>query len=171
MNGCKRACLPISIQPSCRDELLAGEVIKAWRELSSRRKPQPSWNAGQHESRDTKSQNFSVGRISRAKTFRMECVNRVRDIYAPKVRKSLSQHTTFRTFWKLSRLSGNFSHCLEVFQTVQNFSDCPETFHTVQNFPNCPEIFHTVPKLSSLSGNFLDRLETFQTILKLSRLS
>ena len=108
MNGCKRACLPISIQPSCRDDLLAGEVIKAWRELSSRRKPQPSWNAGQHESRDTKSQNFSVGRISRAKTFRMECVNRVRDIYAPKVRKSTLSRKypysmeTLQTVWKVS---------------------------------------------------------------------
>ena len=37
--------------------------------------------------RDTKSQNFPVGRISRAKTFRTERVNRFRDKNAPKVRK------------------------------------------------------------------------------------
>ena len=42
--------------------------------------------------RDTKSQNFPVGRISRAKTFRTECVNRFCDTYAAKVRKSLSRH-------------------------------------------------------------------------------
>ena len=135
-------------------------------------------------SRDKKSQNFPVGRISRAKTFRTECVNRFCDIYAPKVRKSLLQHTTFRTVWKLSSPSGNFPHCLDIFQTVQNFPDCPETFHTVQNFPNCPETFHTVRKLSTLSGFFQpvwklsrpsrncpDCPETFQTVLKLSRLS
>ena len=44
------------------------------------------------KSRDTKSQNFPVGRISRAKTFRTECVNCFCDIYVPKVRKSLSRH-------------------------------------------------------------------------------
>ena len=42
--------------------------------------------------RDTKSQNFPVGRISRAKTFRLECVNLFCNIYAPKVRKALSRH-------------------------------------------------------------------------------
>ena len=42
--------------------------------------------------RDTKSQNFLVGRISCAKTFQTECVNRFRDIYAAKVRRSLLRH-------------------------------------------------------------------------------
>ena len=55
--------------------------------------------------RDTKSQNFPVGKNSSAKTFRTKCGNRFRDIYepksvnrfcdiyVPKVRKSLSRHT------------------------------------------------------------------------------
>ena len=43
--------------------------------------------------RDTKSQNFPVGKNSRAKTFQTECVNRFCDINAPKKRKSLSRHT------------------------------------------------------------------------------
>ena len=37
--------------------------------------------------RDTKSPNFPVGRISRAKTFRTKRVNRFREKNAPKVRK------------------------------------------------------------------------------------
>ena len=39
-------------------------------------------------SRDTKSQNFPVGIISRAKTFRAGRVNHVRDKNAPKARKT-----------------------------------------------------------------------------------
>ena len=42
--------------------------------------------------RDTKSQNFPVGRISRAKTSWTEWVNRFCNIYAPKVRKLLLRH-------------------------------------------------------------------------------
>ena len=63
----------------------------------------------------------------------------------------------------LSKLSGNFAHYPETFQTVQklsklsgNFSDCPETFWTIQNFPDYSETFKSVRK-------------TFQTFRKLSR--
>ena len=127
--------------------------------------------------------------------MRQKCVIRFRDIYAPKVRKSLSQHTRqsaktltkvqdvdvanvrktikvldslefFQAVWKVYRLSGNFSDCLEIFQTVQNFPDCPETFHTVQNFLDCLEIFRTIWKVSRLSGKFPDCPETFKTVWK-----
>ena len=42
--------------------------------------------------RDPKSPNFPVGRISRAKTFRTERVNRFHDKNAPKVRKLFFRH-------------------------------------------------------------------------------
>ena len=41
------------------------------------------------DGRDTKSQNFPVGRILRTKTLRMECVNCFREKSAPKVHKYL----------------------------------------------------------------------------------
>ena len=76
--------------------------------------------------RDTNSQIFPVGRISRAKTFWMERINRFCDKNAPKVRKYLRRHKcaksayiaflytwhtwreTFQTVRKLSRQSRNF---------------------------------------------------------------
>ena len=93
--------------------------------------------------RDTRSQNFPVCRISRPKTFRTECVNRFRDIYAPKcvncfcdiyapkVRKSsLSKKfqyymESFQTICTLSRPSGNLPHRLETFWTVWKISKLP----------------------------------------------
>ena len=72
--------------------------------------------------RDTKSQNFPVGRFWRAKTFRTECVNSFCDISAPTVRKSLSRHIcakSFQTVQKLSRRSGKFPDSPEIFQTVR----------------------------------------------------
>ena len=66
-------------------------------------------------SRDTKSPNFPVGRISRAKTFRTERVNRFRDKNAPKVRKLFFQHKCdiHTRLPKLSRQSRNFPDSLE----------------------------------------------------------
>ena len=48
--------------------------------------------------RDTKIQNFPVGRISRAKTFRTECVNCFCDIYKPKMQKNSG---CAKTFWSV----------------------------------------------------------------------
>ena len=53
--------------------------------------------------RDTKSKNFPVGRLSRAKTFRTECI------------KFLVSVVTFQTVWKLYSLSGHFSDYLQKF--------------------------------------------------------
>ena len=72
--------------------------------------------------------------------MRQKCITRFRDKYAPKVRKS--QHTTFWTIWKLSKLSENFPHCLDIFQPVWKLSG------PFGNFTNCPETFQTVWKLS-----------------------
>ena len=58
--------------------------------------------------RDTKSQNFPVDGISRAKTFRAERINHFCDKNAPKV--------------KLSKLLGNFPDWLEAFHTVWKLS-------------------------------------------------
>ena len=100
--------------------------------------------------------------------------------------------TTFKTVWKLSRLSTklsrpsrNFTNRPETFKTVCHLSrlsgilpDCPETFQTVWyisrlsgHFPCGPKIFHTVIKLSKLSGNFPICLGTLQTIWHIPRLS
>ena len=95
----------------------------------------------------------------------MECVNHFCDTYAPKVRKSLSQHKTFRTVWKLSRPSGNFPHCLEI------FPNGPELSKLSRNFPGRPETFQPVWKLSRSSGNFPNCPKTCKTALKLSRQS
>ena len=131
--------------------------------------------------RDTKSQNFPVGRISCPKTFRTECVNRFRDINAPKVRKfsfvtymrqkCVNPHCqeNFHTIWKLSRPSVHFPDCLETFWTVWKLSE-----PSFQNFPRLSTLsgnFSDCPELSALSGNFPHCLETFQTVWKLSRLS
>ena len=62
---------------------------------------------GQIKQTVKQSQNFLVGRLSRAKNFRTKCTNFFWDIYAPKVRKSLSQHTTesFQLRWAYSCLT------------------------------------------------------------------
>ena len=54
----------------------------------------------------------------------------------------------FSSVWKLSRLCGNFPHCLETFQTLWKLS------RPSGNFPDSPETFKTVGKLSRLSGNY-----------------
>ena len=100
--------------------------------------------------RDTKIQNFPVGIISCAKTFRTECVNRFRDISAPKVRKSLSRHTCQSAKTILTK-------DMNVATILQTIKYLPE------RFPDCPETFYTVQKLSTQTRKFPDYLETFQT--------
>ena len=91
---------------------------------------------------------------------------------------------TFQTVKKVSRLSGKFSHCPEIWNIWNNsrisgkFSNCHRIFQCVwkfsrlsKTFPGCLENFHTVhifSKLSGiipvgLSGTFPDWPETFQT--------
>ena len=127
--------------------------------------------------RDTKIQNFPVGIISCAKTFRTECVNRFRDISAPKVRKSLSRHTCQSAKTILTKVQDmNVATILQTIKYLpERCPDCLESFQTVWkvskqsgNFLHCPETFHTVKKISRLSGNFPDQLGTFQTVWKLS---
>jgi len=114
--------------------------------------------------------------------MRQKCVNRFRDIYVPKVRKSLKRHTGQNPSYKSarygcckntannrifvgkdSRLFGNFPDGLESFQMVRKL------FTPSGNFPHCQENFQTIWKLSGPTGNLLDHLETFQTIWKLFR--
>ena len=115
------------------------------------------------KSRDIKSQTFPVGRVSRAKTFQIEWVNRFRDkkcvnsfcdINVDKLHL-LTCHvyhgTHVDTVQKFSRLSGNCSFCWKFSRLRVNFPDSLETFQTLW-------------KLSRLAGNFADWLETFQTV-------
>ena len=60
--------------------------------------------------------------------MRQKCVNRFCNIATYNFPDRL---VTFRTVWKLSRPSGNFPHCLEIFQTVHNFPDRLESFPKV----------------------------------------
>ena len=90
--------------------------------------------------RDTKSQNFPVGRISRAKTFRTECVNRFRDKNAPKVRQK----------------------CVNSFCDINVQKVHKLVLHTCH--------FHDGThggKLFRPPGKFLNNLETFQTNISL----
>ena len=111
--------------------------------------------------RATKIQNFSVGRILRAKTFwtdalsqsakivfatkiRQKCVNKICNINVPKVQTWWDvYHGTYSK--KLLTLSGNFLRPSEY-------------------FPDCPETFQTLLKFSRLSKNFPEYPETFQTV-------
>ena len=115
------------------------------------------------KSRDIKNQTFPVGRVSRAKTFQIEWVNRFRDkkcvnsfcdINVDKLHL-LTCHvyhgTHVDTVQKFSRLSGNCSFCWKFSRLRVNFPDSLETFQTLW-------------KLSRLAGNFADWLETFQTV-------
>ena len=147
-----------------------------------------------HVPRDTKSSNFPVGRISRAKTFRTECVNRFatymrqkcvnrfRDKYVPKVRKLLSRHTCQNSSYKSARYgccnntANNRIFVGKVSRLFGNFPYSLESFQTVWklstlsgNFPHCQENFQSIWKLSGPTGNFPDILETFQTVWQLSR--
>ena len=116
--------------------------------------------------------------------MRQKCVNRFRDIYVPKVRKSLLRHTCQNSSYKsarygccnntansrifvgkVSRLFGKFPEGPESFQTVRTLSTLS------RKFPDYSETFRTNWKLSRTSGNFPNLLETFQTVWKLSRLS
>ena len=79
---------------------------------------------------------------------------------------------TFKTVWKLSRLSETFPACLESFQTVRrlsrpfgNFPNCLESLQTVR-----PETFKTVWKLSWPFRTSPGCPETSQTVWKLSTL-
>ena len=123
--------------------------------------------------------------------MRQKCVDRFRDIYLLKVRKSLSRHTRQNAIrygscnniannkvfvGKVSRLFGNIPDSLESFHTVWklstlsvNFPHFQKNFRLSGNFPNQLETFQTIWKPSRRSGNFPERLETFQSILKLSR--
>ena len=104
--------------------------------------------------RATKIQNFSVGRILRAKTFwtdalsqsakivfatkiRQKCVNKICNINVPKVQTWDVYHGTYSK--KLLTLSGNF-------------------LRLSGYFPDCPETFQTVQKLFRMSRNFPDSL-------------
>ena len=148
--------------------------------------------------RDTKTQNFPVGRISRAKFFRTECVNCFCNIYVPKVGKLLLRHICAKSaiayatymqkcqnnFYKSARYGccdnnannpGKKPYSLETVHTVRKLSILSGNFHTVKkisrlsgNFTNRLENFQTVWKLFRPPGNFQDRLKTFQTIWKLS---
>ena len=110
---------------------------------------------------------------------RQKCVNCFCDIFVPKVRKSLSQHTRQvpKLFlqkckiWMLQQYCLNKIFVQKVSWLFGNFPDSPETFYTVRKlsilsrkFPDYLETFRTNWKLSSPSGNFSVRLETFQTI-------
>ena len=101
----------------------------------------PPGSRNHHQSRDTKSRNFPVGRISRAKTFRTERINHFCDKNAPKV--------------KLARLLGNFPDWLENFHTVWKLS------RLFRNFPDSLENFQTVRKVSRRSRSFQDYPEAF----------
>ena len=158
------------------------------------------WNYFTHANplpptRDTKNQNFPVGKKSSAKTFRTKCVNRFRDIYEPKKRKSLSRHIcaksakiAFTTYMpkcqNSSYKSARYGCCNntannkifvgKVSRWSGKFPDSPETFYSVRKlstlsrkFPDYLVTFQTNWKLSRLSGNFLDQLETFRTVWKL----
>ena len=58
--------------------------------------------------------------------------------------------------WKPSRLSENFSDCLETFQTVQKLSRLSE------NFPDSPETFQAVWKFFYLlQASFYDQFCTY----------
>ena len=64
---------------------------------------------------------------------------------------------------KLSRLSGNFQECLEIFQTVRKLFTLLETLKTVQklsrlsgNFPDSPEIFQIVRYIFELIISYVD---------------
>ena len=88
-----------------------------------------------------KMQNFPVGRISCAKTFRTECVNYSCDIYTPKVRKSLSPNICAKSAKLLS-------HCQQSFQTVQKLSRLIYSsvqlmlrLHAIGNFVNTRKNF------------------------------
>ena len=119
-----------------------------------------------------------------------KCINRSRDIYAPKMRTSLMQQTCKSAKKILTR----YGCCKNNANNREKNTDSLETVHTVRklsiltgNFPHCHKTFQTiwilssqtVWKISRSSGNFLDHLETFrtdcletfQTIWKLSRLS
>ena len=134
------------------------------------RKPSPAsqalfLSACQLSSRDTKSQNFPVGRISHAKTFWTERVNRFCDICAPKVRKSLSRHICAKVRKSLSRHTCQSAKTL--LTKVQDM-DVATILQTIKylsgKFPDGLESFQTVRKLSTLSGNFPHCQENFQTI-------
>ena len=127
-------------------------------------------------SRGLKSQNFPVGRLKRAKTFRTECINHFCDQCVKKAHKLFLRHIhqyVFATFMYQKWLI-----CLETFKVVWKLTGCLETFQVVWNlsrlsgiFPGCLETFRVVWKLSRLSGNFPGHLETFQFVWKLSRSS
>ena len=139
------------------------------------------WNYFTHANplpptRDTKSQNFPVGKNSSAKTFRTKCVNRFRDIYEPKKRKSLSRHIcaksakiAFTTYMpkcqNSSYKSARYGCCNN---TANNRIFVRKVSRLFGNFPYSLESFQTVRKLSTLSGNFPHCQEKFQTIWKLS---
>ena len=86
--------------------------------------------------RGLKSRNFPVGRLLRAKTFRTKCVNCFRDIYMPKVRKSLSRHTCQSAKTILTK-------DMNVATILQTIKYLPE------RFPDCSETFQTIWKLST----------------------
>ena len=123
--------------------------------------------------------------------FRTECINRFRDIHAPKVQKShlhiyvpkerkmISRHTC------QSAKSARYEFCnntakneifiVKVFRLFGSFPDSPESFQTVrtlyESFPHCRRNFQTIWKLFGPTRNFPDRLKAFQNVWKLSRLS
>ena len=100
--------------------------------------------------RGLKSRNFPVGRLLRAKTFRTKCVNCFRDIYMPKVRKSLSRHKRQKC------INRSFATLL-----VANFSDFVHVITMYYGVQSCPETFRIGCKPSRLSKDFPGCLETF----------
>ena len=86
-----------------------------------------------------------------------KCVNRSRDIYAPKMRTSLMQHTCKSAKTILTKVQD-----IDVAMIMQTIR---KKHGQTGNFPYCPETFHNVIKICRLSGNFPDRQENFQTVL------
>ena len=116
--------------------------------------------------------------------MRQKCVNRFRDIYVPKVRKSLCDIHNKTFVRKVQDMDvAKILHTIEYLSW--KFLDCSESFQTVWKvsrqsgkIPDSPETFYTVWKLSTLSKkipdylkNFLDQLGTFHIVWKFSRLS
>ena len=77
---------------------------------------------------------------------------------------------------KLLILSGKFSDCPEIFNTVRklsrlsgNFSHPLETFHTAENFPDCRETFQTVWYILKLIISYVDVQALFYFMVNFAR--
>ena len=104
-----------------------------------------------------KSLTFRMANSNVQKTFWTKSLKSFRD---KKLRKSFSRQKSVRKLFAISRQSGIFPDCLEIFQAIQKLSKSSGKY---------PEAFQVIRKLSGPSGKYPDYMETFQAIHKLSR--